>query len=319
MNVPRFADLPTIGSDERHAWDVFGRDDRLGCLNFLTSDRVRAAAATIETGERVSLNLPIGTPARQFWATRGSAAPLEHHVHVTRRGRDDHLDNFYLQGSTQWDGFGHVRYRQHGYYGGRQEYDLDRGALGIEAWAEQGVFGRGVLIDAAGYMTATGDRLDPQVRTAIGADLIERIAAHHRIEIIEGDVLVIRTGWLEWYLALDQPGLDALAAEFDADRTAVGWPGLDASLATTAWLWDHQIAAVAADNATLEAIPYVAEDGWAHHRLLALLGMPLGELWKLDQLAATCERHGRWTFFLSAPPLALPSGIGSPANAYAIF
>ena len=66
-----------------------------------------------------------------------------------RLGRDDSLDNFALQGSTQWDGLRHVRYREFGYYGGRQDEDLEGDAIGMEHWARHGIVGRGILIDHA--------------------------------------------------------------------------------------------------------------------------------------------------------------------------
>ena len=51
-DLPRYDDLPVL--DElglRHAWGVFGEDDRLGTVNLLTPDRVAAAAAGVRRGE----------------------------------------------------------------------------------------------------------------------------------------------------------------------------------------------------------------------------------------------------------------------------
>lgn len=321
MEVPDYADLPVIeATGERHAWEAFGPADELGCLNFLTAERVASAAALVSTGESVSLNLPIGQPKSLFWTTSRKEFALQHEIIVTRRNRDDYLNNFFLQGSTQWDGFPHVRYREFGYYGGRDDAALDdRGEIGIDRWAERGIFGRGVLIDTVAYRQANGQDVDPTARYAVDAELIEAILAHQRTVIEPGDVLILRTGWLEWYMALTDADLENLGRQFETDRASLNWPGLDAGLPTVAWLWDHQVAAVAADNPTLEAIRYLPEAGWAHHRLLALLGMPLGELWKVDRLAESCQREGRHHFFLSSAPLNLPRGVGSPANAYAIF
>jgi hypothetical protein len=76
---------------------------------------------------------------------------------------------------------------------------------------------------------------------------------------------------------------------------------------------------MATDTPTFDALEFRREDGWAHQRLLALLGLAIGELWDLDQLAVTCRELGRYSFFLTSSPLNLPEGAGSPANAYAIF
>jgi hypothetical protein len=55
-----------------------------------------------------------------------------------------------------------------------------------------------------------------------------------------------------------------------------------------------------------------------HWPLIALLGMHLGELWRLDELADECAADGRYEFMLVAKPLNLLGGFGSPANAVAI-
>lgn len=56
-----------------------------------------------------------------------------------------------------------------------------------------------------------------------------------------------------------------------------------------------------------------------HDYALAFWGMPLGEMWDLEALAAECETQQRWTFFLTSSPLNLPGGAASPPNAIAIF
>jgi hypothetical protein len=110
-----------------------------------------------------------------------------------------------------------------------------------------------------------------------------------------------------------------MAASFREDRATFALPGLDASVATAAWLWDSRVAGIVADNPTLEALPYEPAVGWAHHRVLVLLGLPLGELWALDDLAVECAARQRYTFLLVSAPLNLPRGCASPANAYAVF
>lgn len=97
-------------------------------------------------------------------------------------------------------------------------------------------------------------------------------------------------------------------------------PGLAAREDVAAWLWDHAVAAVAADNPALEAMPFSRErvDGWLHYRLIPMLGIAVGELWQLDPLADDCARDGVWEGMLTSAPLRVPGGIGSPANALAL-
>ena len=95
-------------------------------------------------------------------------------------------------------------------------------------------------------------------------------------------------------------------------------PGQAASQETAAWLWDRQIAAIAADNIAVEALPVDPAVGFQHRRLIALQGMPIGEMWDVEGLAQACVHDGSYEFMLVSIPLNLPGGVGSPANAYAI-
>jgi hypothetical protein len=59
-------------------------------------------------------------------------------------------------------------------------------------------------------------------------------------------------------------------------------------------------------------------NGMLHRQLIALLGMVIGELWKLDELAEDCAADGVYEFMLAARPLNVIGGVGSPPNALAI-
>ncbi len=59
-------------------------------------------------------------------------------------------------------------------------------------------------------------------------------------------------------------------------------------------------------------------DSYVHYRLIGLAGMPLGEMWFLEDLAADCAEDGVYEFLLTSAPLNLLGGVGSPPNALAI-
>ncbi|HLF76785.1 MAG TPA: cyclase family protein [Dehalococcoidia bacterium] len=316
MTIPRYQDLPVFEkTGERHAWGIWGEGDQVGTLNFITAEKVAAASQSVRSGKVINLSLPLNYPLDLF---SGRRAGYEHHMTVNRGGRDDHLDNFAMQGSSQWDGLRHVRYREFGYYGGHQDEDVDsRGLLGIEHWARRGILGRGVLIDIERFLKVTGEPVDPEVKRSFSPEQIEACAADQGIQLQSGDIVLLRTGWLTWHRNLPVEKREALRGRMFGEN-AIGIPGLDAGQSTAAWLWDRQIAAMAADNPGLEAMPVDAAVGFQHRRIIALLGMPIGELWDLDDLAADCTADGRYHFLLVSAPLYVPGGVGSPINAYAV-
>lgn len=312
-DIPKYKSLPVIEkTGDAHAWEVWGKGDQLGTLNHLTPERVLAASRLVRKGRVINLNLPLNQPSPPM----GSRRLYEHNIYVRRGGRDDSLDSFFLQYSTQLDGLRHVRYREFGYYGGIEEEEVDSGKLGMEKFAEHGIVGRGVLIDLPRYMEGRGTPVDAEQKFEVDGELLEAIAAAEHVELRPGDILMLRTGWLAWYLSLDQDGRESLAGK--VGEGALPQPGLDAHRETAAWLWDHQIALAAADNVALEALPVDTAAGFQHRRLIPLLGLPIGEFWFLEDLAADCAQDGVYECMVTVAPLNLPGGVGSPANAYAI-
>jgi kynurenine formamidase len=95
------------------------------------------------------------------------------------------------------------------------------------------------------------------------------------------------------------------------------YPGFESSFEVLEWLWDTKIAAVAGDCPGFEAWPPTKD--MMHQILLAGFGMPIGEMFALDDLAAECEKQKRWTFFVTSEPLNVKGGVASPPNALAIM
>ncbi|WP_432839778.1 cyclase family protein [Dactylosporangium sp. CA-092794] len=305
------------------SWGLFGPGDDLGMLNFLTPQCAAAAAALVTTGQVFDLDYPVNTFVPSLAGTR----PATRHTILAddpdRRG--DRLDSFYLQSTSQIDGLRHIRHPEAGFYNGTADADVTEGAprLGIQRVAEHGIVGRGVLLDMPRAFAVQGR---PMERTqAFTPSDLDAAAEIHGVSFRPGDILLIHTGWAERYLALSP-------AERAARR---GSPGLHQSHAMLAWLWDHRFSLVAADNGGLESFPvdphsgFVYPDepppergpshnGMMHRQLLALLGLLIGELWRLAELADACARDGRYEFLLTAKPLNLVGGVGSPPNAMAV-
>jgi kynurenine formamidase len=325
QSFPAYADLVADGRPPGTAWGVFGDDDELGTLNHLTPERVRAAAASIRSGRVVSLNLSLLEFDPPIIAHRG--APRHEVFGLNEFHRDDRIDGFFPQASTQIDGLRHFGHPDIGFYNGVDSQRLVAGSpdLGIQNVARRGIAGRGVLIDVAAYRAAQGRPIDQDSAEHIPVADLDAALAWQGSELRPGDILLIRTGWLAHVRA---PG---------APRPVVPRsPGLAPRIETAAWLWDHHVALAAADNIALEAWPpgesevvVDAEEsgrmersshtGMLHRILIPLLGLTIGELWDLDPLAVACRERGAYDVFLTAEPLDLPGGVGSPANALAIL
>ena len=314
-DYPPFSELPVrAGAPPGSSWGVFGDDDEVGTFNFITEADVRAAAALVERGAIFALNWDLSLPSPAFFLRE----TVRHTVFEKYPGVviDDYVDSFWPQASSQWDGLRHIAAPEVGFYNGASLAEVSQpgaGRLGIEKWAERGIVGRGVLIDVVASIERAGGGLDPFEFFAIGPDVIERVAGEQGVKIQAGDILVLRTGWVEAYERLDQRERDEYA-----ELVRPGSPGLYGD-DIPAFLWDNRIAAVAADNPALEAGHHGKGCDLAlHHSLIALLGVPLGELWDVQHLAADCAADGRYEFMLTSAPLRLGGGVGSPPNALAL-
>jgi kynurenine formamidase len=289
-----------------NARGVFGAEDELGCLNLLTPERTAAAAALIKTGLSIGLNGSL-----KDWphpGLFGRSAPVHHILRYEGLGRDDYYDGFYPQLGSQWDHFLHVGDPESGtFYNGT----LDE-AVGVAAWARAGIVGRAVLLDVAAWAARLGRPLDFRQRSEISVADLESCAAAQRTSIEEGTILLVRVGWEEAYSRLSADDRAELAS------SPLAHPGLEASRQMAGRLWDWGVAAVASDNPALEAWP-PSPEVYLHHHLLGRLGIPIGELWLLDDLAAACAREDRYEFFLVSAPLNSSGGVGSTANAVAIL
>lgn len=314
-SLPAYRDLPRVaGLDARSAWGVFDPDDHVGTLNLLTEAAVASAAALVRRGAVFPLGWRLELPDPPMFGRK----PLQHVVHAFPNGTDDHYDSFYPQGSSQWDALAHIGHPEAGFYGGRSARlvgDPATNPLGIEWWARRGIAGRFVLADVAGRRSRQGRPLDPTLPTPIEVGELEATLSDQGVRLGTGDILLIRFGWIEWYEAAD-----ATIRQRVADLGHTPTPGLAQDEATAAWLWDHHVAAVAADNPGVEVYPAdpLHLEQFLHYRLLTFLGMALGELFQLDQLAADCARDGVYEGLFTAAPLNKQSGSGSPANALAL-
>jgi kynurenine formamidase len=310
------------------SWGVFGEGDQLGMLNLVGPEQTVAATRLVQDGRVFDLDYPLNTFVPSIAGTRPAT---EHHVFANNPNhRDDWLDAFYLQSTSQIDGLRHMRHPEYGFYGGVADDRIGEGTpdLGIQLVAEHGIATRGVLLDMPRYLASTGRTLDVTTNQPISVAELRGAADWAHVELREGDVLLMRTGWAGDYLALSPE-------QQDHRRRNWGSPGIEQSVEMLEFLWDTGVAMLASDNAGVEAFPVDPDSGFVdpyeslpergpthngmlHRPLIALLGLFLGELWRLDELADACATDGRYEFLLTAKPLAVTGGVGSPPNAMAI-
>lgn len=293
----RYADLPFLGElDVRHARGELPVG--LGTLSLITPSHVRKAANLVREGVTVPLNLPLDA----FDPPLFGRAKIQHEVFQPNRNEaEDLLNQFNPQASSQLDGLGHVRAREHGYFDGSTELDAARESIGIERFAERGIAGRAVLLD----MTVIEP--DPFAQRGFSVDDLREVAAHQGVVVSEGDIILVHTGWSEAYLG--NQNLDLLKA----------WTGLEGSADMAEFLWDSGVALLGSDNPSIEPNPGDPKHGSLHRRSLPALGLSFLELLDFRRLIVEARARNRWEFFFVSVPLNIRGGVSSTANAMVIL
>jgi len=143
-------------------WGRWGRDDQRGALNYLTTERVSAAARLVQAGETVSLSLPLNT-----LLGIDNPVPADHYMTMlgdqdigsgTLRFAKDYIGADYHNAShSHVDALCHVLF-DGAMYNGRSTTTLtSQGAsansIGVLA---NGLVGRGVLLDVPAARGAPG-------------------------------------------------------------------------------------------------------------------------------------------------------------------
>ena len=329
-------------------WGDWGPDDELGRLNLLTSQKVLQGIAEVKVGKTFCLSLPLDYPGGAVLNPRRHPPVLsptlrggKSNMNYPMRCDDPTLVDVVsddkvmltLQYSTQWDTLAHVgqTFDLDGngrpvdcYYNGfragtdvvgpvlyldGQEIPVDApsGArhLGVENIAVTCVQGRGVMVDLEAYFGRSGKLVD--------YDDLMMVLDKDKVVIEPGDFVCIRTGFAQALLEMKkQPDPAVLFA------TTSALDGRDPRLLQ--WITDSQLVALFADNYGVEATPArpCMDDLCAslplHNHCLFKLGVYLGEMWYLTELADWLRENGRNRFLLTAPPLRLPGAVGSPAT-----
>lgn len=337
---------------EGSTWGDFGPDDQLGRLNLLTPEKVKQGIAEVKEGRSFCLSLPLDYPGGALLNPRRKPPDLKPTDlmgdpfmnmplrRFDKRNTDVVCDDqvlITLQYSTQWDTFAHVGswFDADGdgepekvYYNGFRAHEdvlgpgdlrlascgCGEGAsyamkLGVENFAVKAIQGRGVLVNLHAHIGNARER--------VGYEQLMRIFDADKVQVEKGDMLLFHTGFSDLILSMNKaPDMKVL------NQSCATLDGRDERLLQ--WVTDSGVAALIADNYAVEAYPARDTEGEAeraalplHEHCLFKLGVPLGELWHLAELAGWLRAHNRSRFLLTAPPLRLPGAVGSPVTAVA--
>ncbi len=296
-------------------WGRWGPEDEIGTANFVTPDVVLAATRLVRRGEVISLAVPLNPrtptdpsrPAMQHFGKNVLLSVRDHGWPGDSQFADDWI-SMSPQSGTQWDGLTHA-YRDGKVWNGYDAGQALNPAVGarrnaIDRLAAHFVT-RGVLLDLVRLQQADGHLAGGY---AITPGDLDAAAAAQGVTVRRGDALLVRTGWTaHWTTA------SAKERESYYHRA----PGL--GRATAAWLHAREVACVGLDNVAAEVQP--SEDGTVlplHPILIRDLGLTVGELFWLEDLARACAADGVWEFLFVGQPLRLTGGVGSPINPLAI-
>ncbi|MEA3193691.1 MAG: hypothetical protein QOD26_2024 [Betaproteobacteria bacterium] len=302
-------------------WGKWGAKDEIGTLNFTSAEDIVAAARLVKKGKVLSLALNFDQHGPQGAKSKYPAMGRINPVHtMLRTGTDaysgvldhrgiraaDDMVVMPLQCGTQWDGLGHIFYENFMWngYDCREVTSAGAQKCGIEKTKSKMV-GRGVFLDVA---RALGKKwLDDGYGITI-ADL-DKTAKMQGVTVKRGDFVIVRTGQMEAKLE---------AGSWD------GYPGGDApgfSFETLEWIKRTELAALASDTWGCEVRPNESEQGinqpW-HWITIPMMGMTMGEIFYVKDLAEDCAADKTYEFLFVAPALPITGAVGSPTNPLAI-
>ncbi len=285
-------------------WGRWGKADQLGAINLITPAKRKEALKLAKEG--VSVSLAHDTNAE---TAPDNDSPYEHTMTMTGenpRGTwslDKFGVSFHGYQHTHLDALCHM-FWQGKMYNGFSQADVTRqgaGKLSITN-LKRGILTRGILMDIPRLKGVA--YLEPG--TPIYPEDLEAWEKKAGLKLRPGDAVFIRTGRWARRAAAGPWNISQLSA------------GLHASCAR--WLKQRDIALLGSDAAS-DLLPS-GVPGLTHpiHQLtLVAMGMNIFDNCDLEALSEEAARRNRWEFLLTAAPIALVGGTGSPLNPIATF
>ena len=283
-------------------WGRWGKDDQIGTLNLITAEKRRQAAALVRDGVSVSL-------AGDADTEKAVDNPTPYEFMMLGLGTDRIGVAYHGIAHTHLDAWNHISANGVFYNG----YKPDPEAVAKSGHqrnsiinVKNGIFTRGVLIDIPRLKGVP--YLEPG--TPIFVSDLEAWEKQAGVRVGAGDALFVRTGVWARRKAMG-PWLRGRA---EGGRSA----GLDPSVIP--WLRARDVAVMGSDHPQYVAPgPGGLPPGAIHDFALVYLGLPLFDNCDLEALADAAAARKRWIFLLTAAPLPIRGGTGSPLNPIATF
>ena len=295
-------------------WGRWGEDDQLGCLNLITPDKRKQAAALVDDGVAVSCARPIVTDitpdisfqVQRYMVDSGEGRDTDPpERRLVRRGASEFIGMvFHGQTITHIDALSHYSW-QGKLYNGVPSHEITsrEGAQthSIEV-ASDGIVTRGVLLDIPAIR---GIPWLPPDEPVMPEDL-EAAERAQGVKVEEGDVLLVRTG--NYRKRLDTgpvPNTEPMCA---------------CQVACTPWFKERGVAMLGTDTSNdVRPSHYATITAPLHTVSLVTLGMWLIDNANLEELSQACAQRNRYQFMLTLGPLRLRNVTGSPVNPIALF
>ena len=286
-------------------WGRWGKDDQLGAVNLITAAKRKQAAALVREGVSVSLS-------RDTEKEKAEDNPRPFTQEMNNTGTnpaggqfsvDTYSVLYHGYAHTHMDSLCHMFYEGKMYNGFSQEEVGAEGAkkLAINAF-KNGILSRGVLLDipvlkGVPYLEP-GAPIYPE-----DLDAWEKKAG---LKVTAGDIVFVRTG--RW----------ARRAALGPWNVGLRSAGLHASCAP--WLRKRDVAMVGSDAGS-DVMPSRVEGVRQpiHQLLLVAMGTPIFDNCDLEAISDASAARKRWAFMLSAAPISVKGGTGSPLNPIATF
>ncbi|WP_285320323.1 cyclase family protein [Pseudarthrobacter sp. lyk4-40-TYG-27] len=304
-------------SRELANWGRWGDDDQLGALNLITPEGRRAALGAPRSGKLYSLGLPVQSeylppvpyrvPSQRLALTNQTDMPMwntigeQMGVPSPGTGANEDVLITSTHNGTHMDALCHVYHEGRMYNGFPADSSSTLNGAHFNSIDKiDGIAGRAVLLDVATHLGVPW--LDPRVK--IDSALLEETRSAQGNDVLPGDVLLIRTGWMDFLHSGEQPDTSYYGGYGQA---GIGLDAVD-------FIDRHEISVVGADNSAVECLPCDERYQSVHVELLVKRGIHLLE--HLDLRALSADKVHEC--FLVVAPLKIVGGTGSPINPIAI-